>query len=128
MRIKIPDIWRKRLLVPYFKLLEPHNRRKCTLVPYFALLALFGISFSRLAHAQDSLSFSKCISIGLERNYSLKMVKNTEQMARNDQNFGVMIMMPTLTATGTLNNSIIDSKQQLFSGEDRERDDAKSNS
>jgi outer membrane protein TolC len=92
------------------------------------MLALFGISFSRPVNAQDSLSFSECISIGMERNYSLKMVKNTEQMARNDYKFGVMLMMPTLMANGTLNNSIINSKQQLFSGEIRERDNAKSNS
>jgi outer membrane protein TolC len=145
MRSKIPDIWRKRPLVPYFKLLAlhiwrkrplvpyfkllaPHIERRRPFVPYFALLALFAISFPLFSNAQDSLSFSECISIGLERNYSLKMVKNTEQMARNDQKFGVMIMMPTVAATGTLNNSIINSRQQLFSGEVRERDDAKSNS
>lgn len=75
------------------------------------ILALFIISFPRFANAQDSLSFSECISIGLERNYSLKMVKNTEQMARNDYKFGVMLMMPTLMANGTLNNSVINSKQ-----------------
>ena len=92
------------------------------------IIALPGISSSGLLNAQDSLSFSECISIGLERNYSLKMVKNTEQMARNDYKFGVMIMMPTLAATATLNNSIINSRQQMFSGEIRERDQAKSNS
>jgi len=93
-----------------------------------AVLVLLGISFSVSIIAQDSLSFSRCIQIGLERNYSLQIVKNTEQMVRNNAGFGIMGMMPTLGATGTLNNSVIDSRQQLFSGEIRERDKAKSNS
>jgi len=80
------------------------------------------------AAAQDSLSFSNCIEIGLERNYSLKMVRNTEQIARNDFKFGIMGMMPTINATGTSSNAVIDSRQKMFSGEIRERDDAKTNS
>jgi len=92
------------------------------------VLLLFGISFPRSLTAQDSLSFSRCIEIGLERNYALKMVKNTEQMARNNANFGIMGMMPTVGATGTISNSVIDSRQQMFSGDIRERDNAKSNS
>jgi outer membrane protein TolC len=120
----VAPIWRERPLVPSFR---PIWRNR-PLVPCIAIIALFGVLFLRTLSAQDSLSFSKCIEIGLERNYSLKMVKNTEQMARNNANFGIMGMMPTLGATGTLNNSVIDSRQQLFSGEIRERDNAKSNS
>ncbi|MBN2275572.1 MAG: TolC family protein [Bacteroidales bacterium] len=90
-------------------------------------LILFAFSFSGYANAQDSLSFSNCIEIGLERNYSLKMVRNTEQIARNDYKFGIMGMMPTVDAGGTFNNSVIDSRQQMFSGDIRERENAKSN-
>jgi adhesin transport system outer membrane protein len=86
------------------------------------------LSFASSMRAQDSLSFRNCIAIGLERNYSLKMVRNTEQIARNDYKFGIMGLMPTINATGTLNNSIIDSRQQMFSGDVRERDNAKSSS
>jgi adhesin transport system outer membrane protein len=105
----------------------PHKWQD-TILPGVIAVILFCISFQRPANAQDSLSFSKCIEIGLERNYSLKMVKNTEIMARIDQKYGIMNMMPTLAATGTVSNSVINSKQQLFSGEVRERDNAKSNS
>jgi adhesin transport system outer membrane protein len=129
-------IWRKRPLVPVTNLIR-HIWRKRPLVPVnsvsissliMTIIVLPGISFSATAGAQDSLSYSKCIEIGLERNYALKMVKNTEQVARNNAAFGIMGMMPTLGATGTLSNSIINSRQQLFSGEIRERDNAKSNS
>jgi len=91
-------------------------------------LALTGIVFSFSLKAQDSLSFRNCIEIGLERNYSLMMVRNMEQMTRNNYQYGIMNMMPTLGATGTATNSVIDSRQQLFSGDIRERDNAKSNS
>jgi outer membrane protein TolC len=78
--------------------------------------------------AQDSLTYGDCIGIGLERNYSLKMVKNDEQMARNNQSYGIMGMMPTMAATGTLNNAVVDSRQQMFSGEIREKENAKTSS
>jgi adhesin transport system outer membrane protein len=113
-------IWRKRPLVPV------NSVSISSLI--MTIIVLPGISISASAGAQDSLSYSKCIEIGLERNYALKMVKNTEQVARNNAAFGIMGMMPTLGATGTLSNSIINSRQQLFSGEIRERDNAKSNS
>jgi adhesin transport system outer membrane protein len=88
--------------------------------------ALHGIVVSMAA--QDSLSFSNCIEIGLERNYSLQIVRNTEKIARNDYKFGIMSMIPTIEARGTSTNSIIDSRQKMFSGDIRERDNAKTNS
>jgi outer membrane protein TolC len=91
-------------------------------------LLLPEIFLPRLAYARDSLSFSNCLEIGLERNYSLKMVRNTEQMARNDYKFGIMDMLPTIDARGTSSNSVIDSRQKMFSGDIRERDNAKTNS
>ncbi len=86
------------------------------------------LSFPGNLRAQDSLSYSDCIAVGLEQNYALKMIRNTEQIARNDYKLGMMSMMPTLGATGTLNNSVVDSRQKMFSGDIRERDDAKTSS
>ncbi|MBN1416885.1 MAG: TolC family protein [Bacteroidales bacterium] len=96
-------------------------------VALFILWLLF-IPFSGNISAQDSLSYRNCIEIGLERNYSLKMIRNTEQIARNNYKFGIMGMMPTLDATGVFSNSVVDSRQKFSTSDSvRIKDNAKSN-
>lgn len=95
------------------------------MVVFFILLS--GIITGK-ATCQDSLSFSSCIAIGLEQNYNMKIVKNQEKIAHNNYTFGLMNMLPDLSGRSTLNYAIIDSRQIRFSGEEQERNNARSNS
>jgi adhesin transport system outer membrane protein len=95
---------------------------------YSALvLPLTSVFLSFPAKAQE-LSYKNCLELGLEQNYSLRIVKNDEQIAQNNLRYGKMFVLPDLDARGTLTNSIIDSRQKRFSGEIQERSNAKSNS
>lgn len=53
---------------------------------------LFAINLS----AQDSLSLSKAISIGLENNYDLKVVRNSQKIASINNTWGNTGIMPTI--------------------------------
>jgi len=87
----------------------------CSRLIIIIILMSWQICFSsRFGIAQDSLSFSDCINIGLERNYALKIARNSEQIARNDYHYGHMQMLPAAEARGTISNSVVDSRQQLF--------------
>ena len=75
----------------------------------FALPAL-------LAGAQEQVyTLSKCIEIGLENNYSLRMVRNEAQIAENNTGWANAGMLPVASATasysGTLDNNNATSRE-----------------
>ena len=80
--------------------------------------------------AQDTLSFSECINIGLEGNYDLQIVRNNEAMAENNLTPGNAGFLPTLDASGRISKRIVNSEQVFFSRPDdpQIRDNAESSS
>jgi outer membrane protein TolC len=80
--------------------------------------------------AQDTLSFKECVSIGLDRNYDLRIVRNNEAIAENNLTPGNAGFLPTLDASGRISQSIMNSEQVFFSRPDEPqvRDNAKSTS
>ncbi len=63
----------------------------------------------RFANAQEVYDLSRCIETGLERNFNLKVVRNTEEISVNNYSAGNAGMLPEITATnrygGTLNTT-----------------------
>ncbi len=58
--------------------------------------------------AQEIYDLKRCLEIGLDRNYSIRIVKNEQQMAENNATIGNAGYLPTLgldgSYSGTLNN------------------------
>jgi outer membrane protein TolC len=77
---------------------------------YISLTILLLSSFSAI-YAQNVYGVKECISIGLERNFSILIAKNDETIAKNNFTLGNAGFLPTLDLTGrntgTLNNSKI---------------------
>jgi outer membrane protein TolC len=61
------------------------------------------------AHGQNVYGLKDCISIGLERNFSILIAKNDETISKNNYSLGNAGFLPTVnlvgTQTGTLDNS-----------------------
>jgi outer membrane protein, adhesin transport system len=75
---------------------------------YLSLLVLLSLSFEPL-HSQNVIGLKECISIGLERNFSILVAKNNETISKNNYTLGNAGFLPSLDLTGrhsgTYNNS-----------------------
>jgi len=83
---------------------------------------IFTISFN--AHAQMVYDLNECIKIGLEKNFSLLITRNTETIARNNFTIGNAGFLPSVDLTsrhsGSVNNinrSYIDGTENRSDGE-----------
>lgn len=71
-------------------------------------LSLIIVIFScNLSFGQDTLTFKHYLKIGLERNFSVQIVRNNETIATNNVGLGNAGMLPTLTATGRFTKNMI---------------------
>ncbi|MEX0988539.1 MAG: TolC family protein [Bacteroidales bacterium] len=76
----------------------------------YRLLYLFIFFFTTVnTGAQEIYDLSRCIQAGLERNFNLQVVRNSEEIALNNHSKGNAGMLPTVTAVnrfgGTLNST-----------------------
>lgn len=106
-----------------FKLFNPQYIRLKKVTGFIVLLLVF----SR-ATGQDSLSLKQILALGLERNYSILISKNDQEILENNLRFAKYDFFPVAAANGRKSNSVVDSKQQFASGSTQERENAKSNS
>lgn len=74
--------------------------------PLYILLIITAVVSS--GKAQDVYSLKQCIETGLERNYSIRIVQNEQQVNENNATFGNAGGLPTIDlsggASGTINN------------------------
>ena len=77
-------------------------------IRYLLISILFLYSSSK-AEAQQIFSLKDCIGIGLERNFSILVARNSETIARNNYTLGNAGFLPSVDITsrysGTLNNT-----------------------
>ena len=75
-----------------------------------SLLILLSLSFKPV-HGQNVYGLKDCISIGLERNFSILIAKNDETISKNNFTLGNAGLLPSIDLTGqhsgTLNNSTL---------------------
>jgi len=75
-----------------------------------SLLILLSMSFKPV-HGQNVYGLKDCISIGLERNFSILIAKNDATISKNNFTLGNAGLLPTIDLTGqhsgTLNNSTL---------------------
>lgn len=82
----------------------------------FIFLALVWMS---PVFSQEMLLLKDAIEIGLENNYGIKIRKNLETIATNNNNPGNAGMLPTLTTTGSASYTSNNTRQKFFSGDER---------
>jgi len=80
----------------------------------FSLLITFFISAA--AFAQESLSLNDAIGIALKNNYSILIVKNDVSISSNNNTLGNAGMLPSVTATGTVSETVNDLNQKYTDG------------
>ncbi|HZK97316.1 MAG TPA: hypothetical protein VFC67_24150, partial [Prolixibacteraceae bacterium] len=77
-------------------------------IRHFASLVLF-VFIVNNSVAQEVYDLSRCIKTGLERNFSLLVVRNNEEIATNNFTRGNAGMLPTISSTnrfgGTVNTT-----------------------
>ncbi|HAQ64931.1 MAG TPA: hypothetical protein DCR43_03615 [Bacteroidales bacterium] len=91
------------------------------------IILLFLFSFSSL-RGQSYLSPDEAVAIGLENNFSVKISRNTLQIAHNNNTAGSAGYLPTVTTSGSYNENLNSSRQQYYDGRLREATNSKSNS
>lgn len=80
-----------------------------------ALLTVIGLSALSL-HAQEVLSLKDCIEKGLERNYSIRIIRNEQQISTNNAIPGNAGYLPTFDLSGGFSGTINDTRNELREG------------
>lgn len=75
------------------------------------------IAFTQnLLNAQEVYDLSKCVLIGLDRNFSIKVARNNEQISDNNYTKGNAGFMPTVTTTNRFGGTLNSTTQNLNNG------------
>jgi outer membrane protein TolC len=66
--------------------------------------------------AQDTLRLEQAVAIGLQNNYSITISRNNSEISKNNNSLGNAGFYPSITASGTSNNTIYNVRQKDFDG------------
>jgi adhesin transport system outer membrane protein len=69
-------------------------------------------------HSQDLYDLNRCITTGLERNFSLLIARNQEEISNNNYTAGNAGFLPTLDLTSRYGGSLSANDQTLSTGEE----------
>lgn len=96
-------------------MLNPLNPRKAISMR-LQILFLLLISLFVKAEAQEVYDLSRCIATGLERNYSIQVIRNREDIAANNLSRGNAGMLPVITTTNRFGGTVNSTTQNLREG------------
>lgn len=88
----------------------------------------FLVQFPILLFSQEILTSEQAIKIALENNYSIRIARNQAEISSNNVTYGNAGFMPSVDLSVSQNNNIQNSKQEFLSGQDNEKENAKSSS
>ena len=80
---------------------------------YIFLLALLCVSH---VFAQSTMDLRKCIELGLERNYSIRIIRNEQRISDNNTTLGNAGYLPTVDLSGGYNGTINNNRENLADG------------
>lgn len=80
--------------------------------PIIFLAALFVVT----ARAQQVFSLRECIETGLERNYSIRIVRNEQLITNNNATLGNAGYLPTVDMNGGFSGSVNNNRNKLSDG------------
>lgn len=92
-------------------------------IAVFLILIFFGVG----AYAQEQVTLDQVIALALERNYDVRLARNTSESAQVNENLSIGVLMPQLNASGSM---VWNNNHQEFEFADETRNvsgDAKSN-
>ena len=92
---------------------------------YKFIVLLFALSSG--LYGQSVLTIEEAIKTGLEKNFSVLIVKNEQEISKLQNNFGSAGMSPTVSINGNLNLATVNSYQEFSTGTIQERNAAQSN-
>lgn len=99
------------------------------MLKYLLLLGLFFVTsagYNTPLNAQNQLSLEELIERALQENYQIRITRNGERTAANNNTRGNAGMLPEVNITGQRRTSINNSQQQFFTGDSQEAKNAKS--
>lgn len=76
--------------------------KRIYLISYLSFICLFNLI------AQERYTLKQCIEVGLERNYSIKIVQNETQITSNNVTLGNAGYLPSLELSGGFSGSVYD--------------------
>jgi outer membrane protein TolC len=77
--------------------------------------SVFALLFTQ-AQGQNVFGLKDCISIGLERNFSILIARNNESITKNNYTLGNAGFLPSLDLSGRHNGTLTDTKNKLTDG------------
>lgn len=92
------------------------------------LLVLLFTGLMVRANGQQVMSFEQVISTTLENNFAIRIERNTAQQIANQNNTGAIGYLPTVGITADQNWSSNNTRQEFFSGQVNEKNDARNQS
>jgi len=81
---------------------------------FFSFLAFIPVSLT--IHAQEVFTLEKCISLGLEHNYSIRIVQNEARISANNATLGNAGYLPTVDLSGNLSGTQYGYNNRLTDG------------
>ncbi|TDS11135.1 outer membrane protein TolC [Sphingobacterium paludis] len=100
-----------------------HNVMSRVLFLFFLSFGVWGTT----AWGQDILRVREAVDIALENNYDIRLSKNTQRIAKENNTYGTAGLLPTVTGNLTQSNSIQNSNQVQNNGIERSLDNARNN-
>lgn len=91
------------------------------------IIFLLSVSF-QIASAQDTLTLFQAIETGLENNYSIKLQRNNQQIADNNNSVGNAGFLPAVDLGASQNRSINTANSKYISGTEKDVSNAVNNS
>jgi len=84
-------------------------------------------AFYNCFHAQEILTVTDAIKLGLEKNYSVLIAKNNSEIVKTQNNIGSSGMSPTVSLNSGLSAASLNSHQEFNTGAVQDRIGAKTN-
>lgn len=81
-----------------------------------SIIASLIVCASAMANGQEVYSLKKCIETGLEKNYSIRIIKNEQQKSKNNATPGNAGYLPTLDLNGGYSGNINNTRSTLTDG------------
>lgn len=80
-------------------------------------IIIFLLALPYCISAQNMVDLKRCIEIGLERNYEIRITRNDEQVADNNRTIGNAGYLPYLNLNSGYSGTINNTEQRLTSGD-----------
>lgn len=84
--------------------------RRKLIIGVFAVLAVFS------AKAQEVYNLKRCIETGLERNYSIRIIRNEQQISDNNATIGNAGYLPTVDMSGGFSGTVNNNNNRMTDG------------